>query len=117
MVIKKTLGNLTPTADVNFTSGDTTFVFKRMRCKDEYLRIIDNYFSMFGYQVNELKVPQISTRRYWNFVKIGQNEIIGTGSIPKSAFDIINKAFRRGITIWHYSLGIVGNYALDNTIV
>ena len=39
-----------------------------MRCKDEYMKQIDDYFSMCGYKINEIKIPNITGRRNFNFV-------------------------------------------------
>ena len=112
-------GNLN-TGDVNFTFGINNFEFKRMSIKNEYARIIDNFWTRFGYKVNDLKRPNFTGRRYWNFVKIAGGEIIGYStnniSVPESSMEIINKVFRNGTTIWHDHNNI-GNYNLNNTIV
>ena len=47
------------TADVNFASNKNTFTIREMRAKTEYLQIIDNYFTRFGYKVNRLLFPNI----------------------------------------------------------
>ena len=33
--------------DVNFSSNKNTFVIRRMRCKKEFMQIIDDYFTRF----------------------------------------------------------------------
>lgn len=104
------------TADVLYSSGRNNIYFKCMRAKLEYLRQIDDYFSRFGYVTNLVKVPNITGRRYWNYVQIGGSEIIGTGNVPEIYMDSINRACRNGTTIWHNHANI-GNYNLDNTIV
>lgn len=109
-------GNLSATGDVNFTAGDTTFKFKRMRCKDEYMKQIDSYFSMFGYQINEIKTPNITGRTNYNFIKISSNDDIGYGNVPSKDLAVINKVCRRGVTIWHNHANL-GNYSVTNTIV
>ena len=40
-----------------------------MRAKKEYLEIIDNFFTKYGYKVNVLKTPQMYTREKWNYIK------------------------------------------------
>lgn len=75
---------------------------------------VDNYFNMFGYKVNELKVPEFGTRQYYNYYKMPVCNI--TGNIPQSALDEIRSKFERGITLWNTS--DVGNYRDgDNPIV
>lgn len=104
------------TGDVNFSSLKNTIVFRGMRCKDEYMKIIDDYFTRFGYKIARVIVPNITGRTYWNYVEIGDSEEIGFGTVPMSHMETINKACRKGVTIWH-SHDNIGNYNLDNSIV
>ena len=104
------------TADVNFSAGINTFVFKRMRCKTEYILRIDDYFTRFGYKIDRVKNANLTGRSIFNYVEIGSNESIGQGSLPSQAMETINNAFRKGVTIWHNHANI-GNYNLNNTIV
>ena len=104
------------TGDVNWAMGGNNFVFKKMRPKLEYLRIIDNYFTRVGYKVNRLKTPNITGRRYFNYVQVGSSDDVASGSIPQKYMKEINDAFRKGITIWH-DHNSIGNYSVSNTIV
>lgn len=104
------------TGDVNWAIGKNTYTFRCMRVKTENLKIIDDYFTRFGYQINRVKVPNLSGRRYWNYVEIGQSEEIGTGTVPTKFMVNINNAAKRGVTVWHNHENI-GNFNLDNTIV
>ena len=104
------------TGDINFSSENNDFYIHHMRAKLEYLKIIDDYFTRFGYKINRLKVPNITGRTYWNYVEIGASEDIGYGDVPTTYMEIINNAARKGVTIWHNHTNI-GNYNLSNTIV
>lgn len=104
------------TGDVNFSARKNTFSIHHMRVKTEYLKIIDDYFTRFGYTIKSLEMPNITGRKYWNYVEIGASEEIGYGEVPSKFMDIINNACRRGVTIWHNHSN-VGNYSLNNTIV
>ena len=104
------------TGSVNWAIGANNFFIRRMHCKPEYLRIVDNYFTRFGYKVNRLKTPNITGRRYFNYVQIASSDDVASGSIPNIYMDEINKAFRKGITIWH-DHNSIGNYSVSNTIV
>lgn len=119
-MIAPTVNGQLNSADVNVASGNNTFHFYKMSVKYEYAKIIDDYFTAYGYKVNSLKTPNITGRTYWNYVQIGSGEIIGTSSgtisVPESSMDTINKVFRKGTTIWHNHDNI-GNYSLNNTIV
>ena len=70
----------------------------------------------FGYAIKSLELPNITGRRYWNYIEIGSSEEIGYGEVPAKFMDTINNACRRGVTIWHNHANI-GNYNLNNTIV
>lgn len=85
-----------------------TFVQVR-QVREEYARIADNYFSMFGYKVCRLKVPNIATRPSWNFVKCSTVAI--TGAIPADAEELIMSVFKKGVTFWKTSFG---NYTANN---
>ena len=111
------------TAQGNANSGDVSFVFNinrfkimHMRAKKEYLERVDNYLTRFGYKIDKLDMPNITGRTYWNYVEIGQTEEIGYGEVPTKYMDTINKACRKGVTIWHNHAN-VGNFSLNNTIV
>ena len=102
--------------DLSFRDSLYNFKLMRMRCKKEYLQVIDDYFSRFGYQVNITKIPNLTGRQNWNYVEIGASEYIGNGSVPLNFMETINNACRRGVTIWHVHNNI-GNFNLDNSIV
>lgn len=104
------------TGDIIWASNRNLFTIRQMRCKTEYMKIIDDYFTRFGYAVKRLELPNITGRTYWNYVEIGSSEEIGYGTVPSKYMDIINNACRRGVTIWHNHENI-GNYSLNNTII
>lgn len=104
------------TGDIIWASNTNKYIFREMRAKNEYLEIIDNYFSRFGYKINTVKNPNITGRTYWNYVEIGGTEEIGYGTAPSTAMQVINGACRKGVTIWHNHNNI-GNFNLTNSIV
>lgn len=100
--------------DVNFTLGLTNLEFKRMSIKNEYAKIIDDYFSMFGYKVNTVKVPNITGRSNWNYVKTINCNF--DGDIPQTDLNIIKAMFNNGVTLWH-NPSTIYNYSKSNGIV
>ena len=102
--------------DLNLAFNLNRFKISHMRPKVEYLQIIDDYFTRFGYKINKMEVPNIVGRRYWNYVEIGASEEIGTGSVPSKYWDTINSACRKGVTIWHNHENI-NNFDLNNDII
>lgn len=106
----------TNNADINYLANKNKIQFYHMRAKNEYLEIIDNYFSRFGYKINTIKLPNITGRTHWNYVEISSTEEVGYGDVPSNAMDAINNACRKGVTIWHNHTTL-GDYSLDNSIV
>lgn len=104
----------TNTGDLNYSLGKNCFTVYKMTIKAEYAKIIDDYFTAFGYKVNAFKVPNITGRRYWNYIHtIGANI---EGNIPQADMDEIKGLFDRGITIWHDTAHYL-DYTQNNTIV
>lgn len=60
---------------------------------------IDNYFSMYGYATNTTKIPNLTGRTYFNYVKL-QSPCI-TGSVPDYAMKEIKRIFINGVRLWH----------------
>ena len=100
--------------DVNFTLGLTNIEFKRMSIKNEYAQKIDDYFSMFGYKVNSVKIPNITGRTNWNFVKTIDCNF--DGDIPQTDLNIIKSMFNNGVTLWHNPSTML-DYSNNNNIV
>lgn len=74
-------------------------------------RIIDNYFTMYGYACRRVKIPNINARPYFNYVKtIGSNV---TGEFCMDDIKLINDIFDKGVTFWKTT--DVGNYDLNNS--
>ena len=113
-MIAPTVNGQLNSADVNVASGNNTFHFYKMSIKAEFARIIDNYFSMFGYKINRVKVPNITGRSNWNYVKTINCNF--DGDIPQTDLNIIKTMFNNGTTLWHNPATIY-NYGNSNNIV
>ena len=96
---------------VMFAGGFLDFYFRNKTITPEYAKIIDDYFSMYGYATNENKVPNIHSRPHWNYVKTKTTNIIG--SVPSDDLKTIKEIFQKGITFWKKG-DEVGNYHLYN---
>lgn len=98
---------------LNFNQNRVGFRLLHQTIKPEYARIIDNYFTRFGYRVMEYKTPNLTSRTSFNYIKTIESNI--GGNIPQEAIDTIENSLDRGITLWH-TLDI-RNYAVKNRIV
>jgi len=88
------------------------FYVNHKTIKGEIARVIDNYFTMFGYKVNKLEVPNLRSRTNWNYIETKNINI--TGNIPNDHLNKIKNMFDNGVTLWHNDN--VGNYNRENAI-
>ena len=113
MVPPQAKGNLSG-GYLQFADDHCCFTIFKMSCRAEYIKCIDDYFSMFGYKVNSLKIPNISGRANWNYVKTQGCNVIA--DIPQGDLQAIKAMFNNGITIWHNPTTFL-DYSQNNNIV
>ena len=106
-------GNIN-SGDVTYSLGKLTFTGYFMTIKSEYAKIIDEYFSTFGYKVNRMKIPNITGRTNWNYVKTIECNI--HGFIPQVDCLEIKNMFNAGVTFWHNPSKFL-DYSQTNSIV
>ncbi len=92
----------------NFGDNGTTLIgydlfdkniFTVYTIKPQFAKIIDDYFSMYGYATNQVKIPNLNSRPNWNYVKCVNANILG--NIPDEDLMTIRSLFNNGITLWH----------------
>lgn len=113
-LVPHTLRGNTNGGDIITAEGSNSFFYDRKSIKSEIAQKIDEYFDMFGYKVCRVKVPNITGRTNWNFIKTIDCNV--DGDIPQEDLETIRKACNSGITFWHTPANIY-NYSLSNTIV
>lgn len=101
--------------DIQTCAGTNKFHYIGMSIKYEFAKRIDDYFSMFGYKVNALKIPNIRGRLNWNYVKTIDCNIEGT-EIPEKDINELKDMFDKGITFWH-NISTFRDYSQSNPIV
>lgn len=100
--------------DVTFSDGESTFTLYRRTIKYEYAKMIDDYFTMYGYKVNRLATPNIHKRSNWDFMKCIDVNL--EGDIPEKDLDKIRSLFNNGCTFWHNTSTFL-NYSASNGIL
>lgn len=95
---------------VNYNMETMDFWIIHKRLHWGYVVKIDDYFTKFGYRVNSTGVPNLHTRKYWNYLKLDQPSV--TGNMPVGDMRMIKQILSNGITFWHTT--DVGNYDLNN---
>lgn len=98
---------------VNVAAGRQTFSFYYKCVRKEYARQLDDYFTMYGYRLNRVQVPNISARPAFTFVKtVGCNI---TGDMSNEDITQIERIFDNGITFWKNG-DKIGDYAQTNSV-
>lgn len=90
------------------------FTVDCMSVRAEVARTIDDFFTMFGYKVNRVKIPNITGRRNWNYVKTVGCYI--QADIPQDDLSEIKSMFDKGITLWHNPTTFA-DYSQNNDII
>jgi hypothetical protein len=85
------------------------YVIKKQITKENRNRL-EQFFKMYGYKVNTLKVPNLRTRQHFNFVHTVSINLIG--NIPQDDLDRLKEIYNKGVTIWHGDY--VGDYSKVN---
>lgn len=101
--------------------GYQGFHYMPYRIQGQFAKIVDDFFSMYGYKTNRLKVPNRNGRKAWNYVKTCGCNL--TGSAPADVTASLVQIYDKGITFWRcidLSAGNpftrVGDYSLDNSL-
>lgn len=114
------IGNIPPQiakmgSNIAFDVGngyEGVFILKK-QIKPEYQKVLEDFFNLYGYKVNEVKIPNFKTRKYWNYVQTADCNIIA--SLNNEDVQELKDIFNSGITLWHTD--DIGNYLLDNEVI
>lgn len=99
---------------VNITAGKHTFSFYRKSISAENAKVIDDYFTMYGYKLNRVQKPYIHLREQFTYIKtIG---CIVHGNLCIEDITKIEGIFDKGVTFWANGDNI-GKYYLDNPVI
>jgi len=99
--------------------GKNRFDFQIQYLKNHQIKMIDDYFTMYGYQTNRVKIPNIHARKYFTYTKTIGSNIFTQKGIPNDDINRIKAVFNNGVTFWRRNSdgtgAIIGNYNVDNT--
>lgn len=88
------------------------YIIKK-QIKSEYRKKLRDFFHMYGYKTNEVKIPNFKTRQHFNYVQTESCNILA--SINAEDLNELKSVFNNGITLWHTD--DVGNYELANGVI
>ena len=97
--------------NANVSAGTQSFYGGRMSVTQQYAKMIDGFFTRFGYNVRHLGKPYLNNRPHWTYMQTSGCTI--KGSIPADDMSSICKVFDNGITFWMNG-DEIGNYSLNN---
>ena len=94
-----------------FQNNKKNFTIQVKTVDAQHAKLIDDYYTMFGYPMRKIMVPMLRARTAFTFVKtVG---CIITGNIPEYAKSQIEAMFDTGIRLWSDQDNI-GNYHVVN---
>lgn len=96
---------------INMANEIKGFQFYYAYIRNEFARIIDDYFNAYGYATHRVKVPNRVIRPHWNYVKTVNVSL--TGSVPADDMAKLRSIYDNGVTFWRNG-NEVGDYSLDN---
>ena len=100
--------------DIMVSLGTKDFYYIEKSITREYAKMIDDYFTMFGYAIKEVDTPNMNARPYFTYVKT--SGCVVHGNIPADDCRIIETMFDRGVRFWK-NHNQIGNYNLNNAPV
>lgn len=100
--------------DVITAAGQNDFHFYDMTVKKEYALILDEYFDMYGYKTNRVKIPAENHRKNFWFTKTIDANI--TGPIPQEDLQTIKDCYNQGVTYWKNPLTFKDYTVANGTI-
>jgi hypothetical protein len=121
-IIEATKGNLARgsySGSIDVASRTKNFYFRTMAVTDEYARMIDSFFTRYGYAVSVMRVPSRKNRRYYTYIKTNGLNIsyaFGSPGITSEIAAKIKSIYDNGVTFWRAQTGVnIGNYTVTNT--
>ena len=100
-----------PTGGMQLHNGSSGIHLLGKAVPEDYAKVIDDYFTRYGYNVSKIATPSWNTRLKFNYIKTAGANFGGT--IPVEDKAKLNELFDSGITIWHYP-GEYGDFSVAN---
>ena len=95
---------------VNFALDLNTINLYMFRPQLNMCKVLDDYWSTFGYPIHEITTPLWNSRSSWNYIKTV--DCAFTAEAELSILKDFRNLFNKGVTLWHTDN--IGNYGLEN---
>lgn len=106
---------------VNFNTDTFGFFYARKSVIAENAKMIDDYFTRFGYSQGKIMKPDTAARPYFTFVKTGDDTFINSdntagvaaGQANAQQITQINSIFKSGVTFWSRNITMDNIFKYD----
>ena len=112
MVIQPPQAKGSFSSNVNITAGRHTFSFYKKSVSAEYAKIIDDYFTMYGYKVSRVQPLTLKARKSHTYIKTIGCHI--KANLCNEDATKIESIFDNGVTFWTDG-DRIGEYFDDNS--
>lgn len=110
----------TSSSNANVSAGKQQYYGGRFSVTGDYAKMIDDFFTRFGYAINEVAIPIRNARPHWTYIKTAGCTISPytasqsqSGGVPNDDMRKICSIYNEGITWWK-NPSEVGDYSLNN---
>ena len=101
------------TGGATYTNNKKDFYYCTMRIRSDFAKMIDDFWTRYGYPKRRLAQPDITARPEYTYTKTIGAYIYGDA--PASDLQKIASYFDNGITFWQNPAN-VGNYLVNNSV-
>lgn len=114
--IPDSVRNMGNNVSFDIVDGNNKIMYHYLSVDERTRSLLSHFWHLYGYACNEVKVPNLRSRYYYNFIKtVGCNI---TGNIAYEDITRMKEIFDNGITIWHNRDGVKPlDYSFDNVEV
>lgn len=103
------------TSIINMATGTQGFRCYRAHIHPTYLKLIDDYFTKYGYAIKRVKIPNTHVRKNWTYVKTVGCTI--TASCPADSERVITQIYDKGITFFTNEEAIKQQNTMENPVL
>lgn len=101
-------------SSIHIVTGNCKFDYISKCIKPQWAKIIDDYFTRYGYAIHDVAIPNEAARHYFTYVKtVGMSMY---ADMPADDAAKIAAIYDNGITFWNcvQDTAHIGDYSMDN---
>ena len=98
-----------------WANGLKNYYLYPVSIKQEFAKIIDEFFTCYGYAIHRVQKPVLRARKRWTYLKTIDCQLKNT-NLPADDCKKVKDIFNKGITFW-VNASDVGDYSQDNEVL